>query len=162
MAKKTPATTAMEKSGKPFELLEYDYDPDAQSIGLQAAAALGLPASQVFKTLMTLAGDEAVVAIVPSDRELNLKALAQAAGKKSAAMMKGPDAERVTGYKIGGISPLGQKKRLRTFLDDSALGLPFIVVNGGQRGLQIKAAAADLMAACGAVATPIATDEKVK
>ncbi|OJX70471.1 Cys-tRNA(Pro) deacylase [Magnetospirillum sp. 64-120] len=162
MAKKTPATTAMEKSGKPFELLEYDYDPDAQSIGLQAAAALGLPASQVFKTLMTLAGDEAVVAIVPSDRELNLKALAQAAGKKSAAMMKGPDAERVTGYKIGGISPLGQKKRLRTFLDDSALGFDFIVVNGGQRGLQIKAAAADLMAACGAVATPIATDEKVK
>ncbi|MBI2242146.1 MAG: Cys-tRNA(Pro) deacylase [Magnetospirillum gryphiswaldense] len=162
MAKKTPATTAMEKSGKPFELLEYDYDPDAQSIGLQAAEAMGLPPSQVFKTLMALAGDEAVVAIVPSDRELNLKALAQAAGKKSAAMMKGPDAERVTGYKIGGISPLGQKKRLRTFLDDSALGFDFIVVNGGQRGLQIKAAPADLATATGAITASIATSDKAK
>lgn len=157
MAKKTPATMAMDKSGKPYEVLEYEYDPDAQSIGLQAAQAMGLPPSQVFKTLMTLAGDEAVVAIVPSDHELNLKALAAAAGKKSAAMMKGPDAERVTGYKIGGISPLGQKKRLRTFLDDSALSFDFIVVNGGQRGLQIKAAPADLMAAAGATIAKIAT-----
>lgn len=157
MAKKTPATMAMDKSGKPYEVLEYEYDPDAQSIGLQAAQAMGLPPSQVFKTLMTLAGDEAVVAIVPSDRELNLKALAAAAGKKSAAMMKGPDAERVTGYKIGGISPLGQKKRLRTFLDDSALGFDFIVVNGGQRGLQIKASPADLMAAIGATNAKLAT-----
>ena len=159
MAKKTPATTAMDKSGKPYQVLEYQYDPTAPSIGLQAAQALGLPPSQVFKTLMVRAGDEAVVAIVPSDRELNLKALAAAAGKKSAAMMKGPDAERVTGYKIGGISPLGQKKRLRAFLDDSALALAFIVVNGGQRGLQIKAAAADLMAAAGASAARIATDD---
>ncbi|MGE4278647.1 MAG: Cys-tRNA(Pro) deacylase [Magnetospirillum sp.] len=158
MAKKTPATMAMDKSGKPYELLEYDYDPNAPSIGLQAAQAMGLPPSQVFKTLMTLAGDEALVAVVPSDHELNLKALAQAAGKKSAAMMKGPDAERVTGYKIGGISPLGQKKRLRTFLDQSALGFDFIVVNGGQRGLQIKAAALDLMAATSATAAKIATD----
>lgn len=157
MARKTPATQAMEKSGKPFALLEYEYDPEAASIGLQAARALGLAPAQVFKTLMVLAGDEAVVAIVPSDRELSLKALAAAAGKKSAAMMKGPDAERVTGYKIGGISPLGQKKRLRTFLDDSALRLDFVVVNGGQRGLQIKAAAADLMAATGAVAVAIAS-----
>lgn len=157
MAKKTPATMAMEKSGKPFALLEYEYDPNAQSIGLQAAEALGLPPSQVFKTLMVQAGDEALVAIVPSDRELNLKALAAAAGKKAAAMMKGPDAERITGYKIGGISPLGQKKRLRAFLDDSALSFAFIVVNGGQRGLQIKAEAADLMAASGAIAAKIAT-----
>lgn len=159
MAKKTPATMAMEKSGKPFALLEYDYDPNAQSIGLHAAQSLGLPAFQVFKTLMVQAGDEALVAIVPSDRELNLKALAAAAGKKAATMMKGPDAERITGYKIGGISPLGQKKRLRAFVDDSALTLDFIVVNGGQRGLQIKAIATDLMAATGAVAAKIATTD---
>lgn len=148
---------AMEKSGKPFQVLEYVYDPDAASIGLHAAAALGLPPSQVFKTLMVQTGDEAVVAIVPSDRELNLKALAGVAGKKAAAMMKGADAERISGYKIGGISPLGQKKKLRTFLDESAFGLDFIVVNGGQRGLQIKVSAADLQLVVNAVKSAIAT-----
>lgn len=157
MGKKTPATTAMDRAKKPYEVLEYEYDPDAASIGLQAAEAMGLPAHQVFKTLMTLAGDEPLIAVVPSDRELNLKALAHAAGKKSVAMMKVPDAERLSGYKVGGISPLGQKKRIRTFFDASALALPFIVVNGGQRGLQIKAAAQDLIDATGGVAADIAT-----
>jgi Cys-tRNA(Pro)/Cys-tRNA(Cys) deacylase len=156
MAKKTPATAAMERAGKPYEVLDYVYDPDAASIGLQAAEAMGLPPHQVFKTLMTTSGDEALVAVVPSDRELNLKALAQAAGRKSVAMMKVPEAERLSGYKVGGISPLGQKKRLRTFFDASALALPFIVVNGGQRGLQIKAAPADLIAATAAVVAEIA------
>ncbi|MCR6630988.1 MAG: Cys-tRNA(Pro) deacylase [Magnetospirillum sp.] len=157
MSKRTPATTAMDKAKKPFELLEYEYDPNAASIGLYAAESMGLPASQVFKTLMTTAGDEALIAVVPSDRELNLKALAHAAGKKSVAMMKVPDAERLSGYKVGGISPLGQKRRLRTFFDDSALALPFIVVNGGQRGLQIKAKPQDLLDATGGVAVAIAT-----
>lgn len=158
MGKRTPATTAMEKAKKPFDLLEYDYDPDAASIGLQAAEAMGLPASQVFKTLMVTAGDEPLIAVVPSDRELNLKALAHAASKKSVQMMKVPDAERLSGYKVGGISPLGQKKRIRTFFDDSALNYPFIVVNGGQRGLQIKATPQDLMDATGGTAAQIATD----
>lgn len=157
MAKKTPATMAMEKSGRPFTLLDYVYDPNAASIGLQAAAALGLPPTQVFKTLVVQAGDEALVAIVPSDREVSLKALAAVAGKKSLAMMKPADAERITGYKVGGISPLGQKKRLRTFLDSSALALDFLVVNGGQRGLQIKATPADLLAATQASVADIAT-----
>lgn len=156
MAKKTPATTAMDKAGKPYQLLEYVYDPDAASIGLHAAQSLGLPASVVFKTLMVTSGDEALIAVVPSDRELNLKALAAAAGKKSLAMMKVPDAERLSGYKVGGISPLGQKKRLRTFVDASAEGLDFMVVNGGQRGLQIKAKPADLIAATGAVVVALA------
>lgn len=158
MSKRTPATTAMEKAKKPFDLLEYAYDPDAASIGLHAAQSMGLPPSQVFKTLMTLAGDEPLIAVVPSDRELNLKALAHAAGKKAATMMKVPDAERLSGYKVGGISPLGQKKRIRTFFDASALTLPFIVVNGGQRGLQIKAAPQDLLDATGGVAAAIATE----
>jgi Cys-tRNA(Pro)/Cys-tRNA(Cys) deacylase len=155
MAKGTPAATAMRRSGRPFELLEYEYDPDASSIGLQAAEALGLPPSVVFKTLMAATGAEACVAIVPSDRELSLKALAAAAGWKSAAMMRPDDAERVSGYCIGGISPLGQKKRLRCFIDASASALPFMVVNGGRRGLQIKAAPADLAHALGATMAPI-------
>lgn len=157
MSRKTPATMAMDRAKKPYELLEYHYDPEAPSIGLHAAQSMGLPPSQVFKTLMTTAGDEALIAVVPSDRELNLKALAHAAGKKSVAMMKVPDAERLSGYKVGGVSPLGQKKRLRTFFDSSALELPFIVVNGGQRGLQIKAAPQDLVEATGAGVADIAT-----
>lgn len=150
MSRKTPATQAMTLAQKPFELLEYDYDPDAASIGLQAAQAMGLPAHQVFKTLMVSDGTRPVVAVVPSDKELSLKALAAAAGVKSLAMMKPADAERVTGYKVGGISPLGQKKRAPVFVDASALDLDFMVVNGGQRGLQIKAKPADLIAALGA------------
>lgn len=159
MGKSTRATQAMEKAGKPFELLEYDYDPDAASIGLHAAQSMGLPAWQVFKTLMVTAGDEVCIAVVPSDHELNMKAMAAAVGKKSAAMVKPADAERISGFKIGGISPLGQKKRLRTVFDASALALPFIVVNGGQRGLQIKAAPADLLAATGASTAEIAAKE---
>jgi len=141
---------ALEKAGKPFELLRYEYDPDAPSIGLQAAQALGLAPSVVFKTLMVAAGDEPCIAIIPSDQELSLKAIAAAAGKKSAAMMRPADAERISGYHVGGISPLGQKKRLRCFLDSSATALPFLVVNGGQRGLQIKLAPNDLAAAASA------------
>lgn len=146
MAKGTRATLAVEKAKKPFEILEYQYDPDAPSIGLQAAEALGLPPSMVFKTLMVTAGDEICITLLPSDRELNLKALATVAGKKSAAMLRPADAERISGYHIGGISPLGQKKRLRCFIDESAQRLAFMIVNGGQRGLQIKIAPKDLQA----------------
>ncbi len=156
MSKATRATQAMDKSGKPYELLDYDYDPNAASIGLQAAEAMGLPPAQVFKTLMVQAGPETCLAVVPSDRELSMKALAAAAGQKHAAMVKPADAERLSGYKIGGISPLGQKKRLRTFLDASAQALPFLVINGGQRGLQIKLAPGDLVAATGAVYAALA------
>jgi len=157
MSKRTPATAAMDKAKKSFVLLEYQYDPNAASIGLHAAQAMGLPPSQVFKTLMVTAGDEALIAVVPSDHELNLKALAHVADKKSVQMMAVPDAERLSGYKVGGISPLGQKKHLRTIFDQSALLLPFIVVNGGQRGLQIKAAPLDLIDATGAIVAAIAT-----
>jgi Cys-tRNA(Pro)/Cys-tRNA(Cys) deacylase len=157
MSKRTPATAAMDKAKKPFDLLEYRYDPEAASIGLHAAQSLGLPPSQVFKTLMVEAADEAMIAVVPSDHELNLKALAHATDKKSVRMMAIPDAERLSGFKVGGISPLGQKKHLRTIFDQSALLLPFIVVNGGQRGLQIKAVPLDLIEATGAIVAAIAT-----
>jgi len=159
MAKQTRATQALDKAGKAFELLEYDYDPDAASIGLQAAAALGVPPAMVFKTLMVMAGDEVCVALLPSDRELSLKALAAAAGKKSAALLKPADAERISGYHIGGISPLGQKKRQRCFIDDSALTLSAMVLNGGRRGLQIKIAPADLIAALDATTGNFAAEE---
>lgn len=159
MAKKTRATLALEKTGKPFEILEYPYDPNASSRGLQAAKALGLPPSMVFKTLMLEAGNEVCIALLPSDRELNLKALASVSGKKSAAMLRPNDAERISGYHIGGISPLGQKKALRCFVDDSALALPFMVVNGGQRGLQIKIAPTDLLTALAASTAPLANKD---
>lgn len=111
----------------------------------------------VFKTLMATVGNQVCVALVPSDRELNLKALAAAAKGKSAAMLAPAEAERISGYHIGGISPFGQKKRLPCFLDASAETLPFLVVNGGQRGLQIKMAPMDVVAALGATMVAIAT-----
>ena len=160
VSKRTPATMVLEKAGKPFELLQYEYDPDAPSIGLQAADALGLAPSVVFKTLMVVAGDEPCIGIIPSDQELSLKAIAAAAGRKSAAMMKPADAERISGYHVGGISPLGQKKRLRCFLDASAMALLFLVVNGGQRGLQIKLAPADLVSATSAMVAALASGER--
>lgn len=157
MARTTRATTALAATGRRFEVLAYDYDPEAPSIGLHAAQALGLPPAVVFKTLMTRVGEAPCVALVPSDAELNLKGLAAAAGAKSAVMMPVLEAERLSGYVVGGISPFGQKKRLPCFVDGSALALPFMVVNGGQRGLQIKLAPADLVAALSATLADLAS-----
>ena len=102
---------------------------------MQAAEALGVEPARLLKTLMAKAGDEVVCVLAPSDREVNLKKLAQAAGAKSAAMLGAADAERITGYHVGGISPFGQKKRVRVFIEQAALAFPHIVVNGGRRGL---------------------------
>lgn len=159
MAKKTPATAALDRLGKAYELLEYDYDPNAESIGLHAAQSMGLPPAQVFKTLMVEASGETIIAVVPSDHELNLKALAHAAKAKSADLVKPQNAERISGYHIGGISPLGQKKRLRVFIDESARTFPFVVVNGGQRGLQIKIEPESLIVALAAGVFPLATKD---
>lgn len=138
--KVTPAVRAARAAGLGFRLLEYDYDPDAGAIGLAAAQALGLEPRMVFKTLIAmLDGTEMVAVVIPSDARLSLKALAQAAGAKRADMADPAKAERATGYVVGGISPLGQRRRLRCFLDSSADGLAEIVVNGGRRGLQIAA-----------------------
>jgi len=130
----------MEKAGVAFQLLEYDYDPSADAIGLQAAQALGRSPSTVFKTLIVaLDSGELVCAIIPSDTRLNLKAIASAAGAKKAELSDPKKAERITGYVVGGISPLGQRKRNE------------IVVNGGQRGLQIVLRPADLILATSAM-----------
>jgi Cys-tRNA(Pro)/Cys-tRNA(Cys) deacylase len=147
-ARITPAVRAMEQAGVAFQLLEYDYDPSADQIGLQAAQALGRPASTVFKTLVVaLDSGELVCAIIPSEARLNLKAIASAAGARKAELSDPKKAERTTGYAVGGISPLGQRKRLRTFIDVSAPLLDKIVVNGGRRGLQIVVRPADLILA---------------
>ena len=150
-ARSTPAVRALEQAGVAFELLEYDYDPAADAIGLQAAQALGRPAGTVFKTLVVaLDTGELVCALVPSDARLSLKAIAAAAGARKAELADPKKAERATGYVVGGISPLGQRKRLRTFVDASATTLTGMVVNGGRRGLQIALAPHDLVAATAA------------
>ena len=148
----TPAVRAMERAGLAFQLLEYDYVFSVDGIGLQAAQALGRRPSTVFKTLVvTLDSGELICAIIPSDARLNLKAIASAAGAKKAELSEPKRAERTTGYVVGGISPLGQRKRLRTFLDASAPPLDEIVVNGGRRGLQIVLRPADLILATSAL-----------
>jgi Cys-tRNA(Pro)/Cys-tRNA(Cys) deacylase len=143
VAKGTPATLALERAGIAFTLHEYDYDPDATRIGMQAAEALGIEPARLLKTLMARAGQEVVCVLLASDREVNLKKLAAAAGAKSAAMLGAQEAERITGYHVGGISAFGQRKRVRTFIDQAALAFPKLVMNGGRRGLQVELAADD-------------------
>src|SRR6186997_3438294 len=121
MAKGTPATVALEKAGVAFKLHEYDYDPNAGRIGMQAAEALGVSPQRLLKTLMAKAGGQPVCVVIASDREVSLKKLAAAAGTKDAAMLPAAEAERITGYHVGGISPLGQKKRTPTFIERAAL-----------------------------------------
>jgi Cys-tRNA(Pro)/Cys-tRNA(Cys) deacylase len=138
MAKGTPATVALEKAGVAFTLHEYEYDPDADSIGMQAASALGVEPARLLKTLMAKAGSNVVCVLAPSDKEVSLKKLAAAAGAKDAAMLKAADAERFTGYRVGGISPFGQKKRVNVFIEEAAMNHANVLLNGGRRGLQIE------------------------
>lgn len=138
MSKTTRATQALAKLGVSFTLHTYDYDPDADSIGLQAAAALGVAPQRVLKTLMAEVDGRPVCVAVPSDKEVSMKKLAHAFGGKAAKMMRPADAERLTGYHVGGISPFGQKKRVPTAIEQAALSEPSIYLNGGQRGLQIE------------------------
>ena len=121
MSKATPATRALEAAGVAFTVHTYDYDPDAESIGLQAAAALGEDPARVLKTLMALIDGKPVCVIVPSDQEVSMKKLAAVVSGKSAQMMKPPEAERLTGYKVGGISPFGQKKRVPVAIESISL-----------------------------------------
>ncbi|MFN8098365.1 MAG: Cys-tRNA(Pro) deacylase [Dermatophilaceae bacterium] len=144
----TPATAALTRAGIAFTTHAYVHDPLATSYGLEAAAALGLPPRQVFKTLVVdvEGGREFVaVGIVPVDRSLDLKAVAAALGAKRATMAAPDVAARVTGYVVGGISPLGQKRALPTVLDASAAAYDQIYVSGGRRGFDIGLAPADLL-----------------
>lgn len=138
MSKTTRATQALTKAGIVFSVHLYDYDPDAERIGLQAAEAIGEEPRRVLKTLMAEVDGKPVCVVVPSDREVSMKKLAVAFGGKSAAMMKPADAERLTGYHVGGISPFGQKKVVPTAIEASALAEPHVYINGGQRGVQVR------------------------
>jgi Cys-tRNA(Pro)/Cys-tRNA(Cys) deacylase len=140
MSKSTRATQTLAKLGAAFTLHSYDYDPDAESIGLQAAEALGIPPQRMLKTLMAEVDGKPVCVVVPSDKEVSMKKLAAAFRGKSAKMMKPADAERITGYHVGGISPFGQKKRVPTAIEQAALAESTVYLNGGQRGLQIEIA----------------------
>jgi len=155
MAKTTKATLALQAAGVPFSLHTYVYDPGSERVGLQAADALGEPPSRVLKTLMTLADGKPVCVVIPSDREVAMKKLAAAVGAKTAQMMPPADAERMTGYHVGGISPLGQKRRVPTLIEAAALDEPYVFVNGGERGLQARLAPADLRAALRAQVAPL-------
>jgi len=153
----TPAVVAAQRAKIEFALHEYEHDPDALSYGLEAAEKLGVEPARVFKTLLAkVDGARLAVAIVPVERSLDLKALAAALGGKRAAMADVAEAERATGYVAGGISPLGQRKRLPTVLDESALPFNTIHVSGGRRGLEIELSPADLLRLCGGTSAPIA------
>jgi Cys-tRNA(Pro)/Cys-tRNA(Cys) deacylase len=155
MSKTTRATQALKQLGVGFTLHEYDYDPDADSIGLQAAAAIGAEPRRVLKTLMAELDGKPVCVVVPSDHEVSMKKLAQAFGGKSAKMMKPADAERLTGYHVGGISPFGQKKRVPTAIEQAALQEQTVFINGGQRGLQVQLDPNDARKALGAIAASL-------
>ena len=151
----TPATVALTRAGVPFTLHPYEHDPRAESFGLEAAEALGVPPERVFKTLLAEAGGVLVVGIVPVTGQLDLKALARAVGASKATMADPVAAERSTGYVVGGISPVGQKRALSTVLDDSALGQETVFVSGGRRGLDLELTPADLVRATRATTAPI-------
>lgn len=156
----TPAIVAAERARVAHRVLSYEHDPAAPAYGPEAAAALGLDPRQVFKTLIVAVEGapraELATMIVPVARQLDLKAAADALGAKRVTMADVAQAEKSTGYVVGGISPLGQRKALRTVLDESAHTWPEVYVSAGRRGLEIALAPADLLALTRGTAAPIA------
>ena len=158
----TPAMVMLERSGIEFAVHAFDHDlVDAEELGYGRAAAhaLGVDESRVFKTLLAQSEKSAVVAIVPVSSQLSLKALAQVLGVKRCEMVSANDAQRITGYVVGGISPFGQKKKLLTVVDESAIDLSTMFVSGGRRGLDIEVAPSELIRVLDALSGAIATSE---
>lgn len=153
----TPAINLARKQKIPHQVHEYTHDPASSSYGLEAAEKMGVPAEQVFKTLVAEVDGALVVGVVPVTSQLNLKALAKAAGGKKAAMADPAKVERSTGYVLGGVSPLGQKKRLPTFIDASAEALAQVYVSAGRRGLEIQLSPQDLQKLTSATFTELAS-----
>jgi Cys-tRNA(Pro)/Cys-tRNA(Cys) deacylase len=152
----TPAIKVLQKSKIHFTQHEYDHDPKAESYGLEAAEKLGVEPKLVFKTLVVqVDAKDYAVAVIPVEHLLNLKLIAKAFGGKKAAMGQIGDVERITGYVVGGVSPLGQKKRLKTFLDESAQKLSTIYVSAGKRGMDIALSPSDLLVATGGQFAPL-------
>ncbi len=144
----TPAVDAAKKARIRYVIHSYAHDPATDSYAMEAAEALGIDAARVFKTLVVTLNDDPrrlAVAVVPAAGQLNLKALASAAGTKHAHVAVPQDAERATGYVVGGISPLGQRKCLPLFLDETALAYDTVFVSGGRRGLEIELSPHDLL-----------------
>ncbi|QKS16847.1 Cys-tRNA(Pro) deacylase [Curtobacterium sp. Csp2] len=152
----TPATLALERAGIPYTPHVYEHHETATNFGEEAAAALGLREEQVFKTLVVSVDGQLAVAVVPVANRLDLKAIAAALGGKKASLALPALAEKRTGYVVGGISPVGQKARLRTVLDESALTYASIFVSGGRRGFDIELAPTDLITATDARTAAIA------
>jgi len=153
----TPATKQLDALGVSYRTVSYEHDPDASSYGTEAAEALSLDPDAVFKTLLAEVDESLVVACVPVSSMLDLKALARAAGGKKAVLADPAAAEKTTGYVVGGISPLGQRKQLPTFIDELCEALDEIHVSGGRRGLEIALAPADLVSTLAATLAPIST-----
>ncbi len=141
----TPATVALTRAGISFTVHPYEHDPSASSFGLEAAEALGLEPVRVFKTLFAEVDGRLVVGIVPVSGQLDLKAVAAAVGGKRATMADPAEAERATGYVVGGISPIGQRRSHPTVLDESALQYETVYVSGGRRGMDLGLSPADLV-----------------
>lgn len=155
MSKTTRATQALAKAGAAFDVLTYDYQSGAERIGLQAAAAIGEPPSRVLKTLMVLVDGKPACCVVPSDGELSMKRVAAAFGGKAATMMPPAEAEKTTGYHVGGISPFGAKKRLPVAIEASALAEPYVIINAGQRGVMVRLSPAEAVRVLEAVTVPL-------
>jgi len=151
----TPATVALTVAGVPFTAHAYAHDPYAASFGMEAANVLQVPPERVFKTLMADVDGTLAVAVVPVNGTLDLKALAHAMGRKKAAMADPATAQRRTGYVLGGISPLGQRQRSPTVVDESALTFATIYVSGGRRGFDVELSPADLITLTGATTAKI-------
>ncbi|MCJ2182191.1 Cys-tRNA(Pro) deacylase [Novosphingobium sp. 1949] len=144
MAQATRATRTLDEAGIAYTLVAYAFDASVESKGRAAAEAIGAEPEQVFKTLMVIAEGKPACVVAPSSGEVSMKKIAAALGAKSASMMKPADAERLTGYKVGGISPLGQMRHVPTLIDETAILFDAIFLNGGQRGLQLRVTAEDL------------------
>lgn len=145
----TPAVNFLKKRKVAFTLHRYQHDPEHSSYGLEAAEQLNLDPHRVFKTLVVqIDGGELVVAVVPVNRQLNLKSMGRILGVKKLGMADGKAVESATGYVLGGVSPLAQRKRLRTVIDESAVQFPTILFSGGRRGLEIELAPSDLISLC--------------
>jgi len=151
----TPATVALDAAGTSYTLMSYVAGPASAGYGSAAAAALGLDPAAVFKTLVAVVDDTLCVAVVPVSGNLHLKALAAARRGKRAILADAVAAQRCTGYVLGGISPFGQRRRLPTVVDDSALRQPVVYVSAGRRGLQVAVAPADLIRLTEATVAPI-------
>jgi Cys-tRNA(Pro)/Cys-tRNA(Cys) deacylase len=151
----TPATVALTAAGVAFTQHTYEHDPSARSFGLEAAEVLGLPPEQVFKTLLVDTGAGLAVAVVPVTGQLDLKAMAAAVGAKRVAMADPAAAQRSSGFVVGGISPIGQKRALPTVVDESAELFDVVYVSGGRRGLDLGLSPTDLVRITGATVADI-------